>query len=49
MNLHQLVVAYVELKQSMGMRFKAEQVILTAFCKSVGDIAICITSITFSV
>ena len=40
MNLRDLVVEYVELKQSMGMRFEAERVILNAFCQSLGTIDI---------
>ncbi len=40
MNLRKLVVEYVELKRSMGMRFNAERVILNAFCKSLGNIDI---------
>jgi len=40
MNLRELVVEYVEFKQSMGMRFNAERVILNAFCESLGNIDI---------
>ena len=31
---------YIEFKQSMGMRFNSEAVILKAFCKALGDIDI---------
>ena len=40
MKLRKLVVEYVEFKQSMGMRFNAERVILNAFCKSFGNVDI---------
>lgn len=39
MKLCQAIAQYVELKQSMGARFHAEQVILNAFAKAMGDIA----------
>jgi integrase/recombinase XerD len=38
MKLAQLVAEYVTFKQSMGMRFRAESVILNAFCRAMGDI-----------
>lgn len=38
MRLSQAITQYVELKQSMGMRFHAEQMILKAFSKAMGDI-----------
>jgi integrase/recombinase XerD len=38
MKLSQAITQYIELKQSMGARFRAEQVILTAFAKAMGDI-----------
>ena len=38
MKLAQAIAQYVELKQSMGARFHAEQVILNAFAKAMGDI-----------
>jgi integrase/recombinase XerD len=38
MKLAQVIAQYVELKQSMGSRFHAEQVILNAFAKAMGDI-----------
>lgn len=38
MKLAQAIAQYVELKQSMGARFHAEQVILNAFAKVMGDI-----------
>lgn len=38
MRLSQAIAQYVELKQSMGMHFHAEQVILKAFSKAMGDI-----------
>ena len=38
MRLAQAITQYIELKQSMGARFRAEQVILTAFAKAMGDI-----------
>jgi integrase/recombinase XerD len=40
MMLTQLVTEYVSFKQSMGMRFRAESVILNAFCRAMGDIDI---------
>ena len=40
MKLSQVIQQYVELKQAMGCRFHAESVILKAFCKSLGDVAI---------
>jgi len=38
MKLAKAIAQYVELKQSMGSRFHAEQVILNAFSKAMGDI-----------
>jgi hypothetical protein len=38
MKLAQAIAQYVGLKQSMGARFHAEQVILNAFAKAMGDI-----------
>jgi site-specific recombinase XerD len=38
MKLARAIAQYVELKQSMGSRFHAEQVILNAFSKAMGDI-----------
>lgn len=38
MKLLQLASEYVALKQSMGMRFRTESVILNAFCRKMGDI-----------
>ncbi|MCP5009731.1 MAG: tyrosine-type recombinase/integrase [Aestuariibacter sp.] len=40
MTLCDAVQRYIELKQSMGSRFRSEAVILTAFYKSVGDVAV---------
>jgi len=40
MKLRRLVVEYVEFKQSTGMRFNAERVILNSFCQSLGNIDI---------
>jgi len=40
MNLQRLIADYVEFKQSMGMRFNSEAVILKAFCKAVGNLDI---------
>jgi len=40
MKLAQAAAQYVELKQSMGSRFHAEEVILKAFSKAMGDITI---------
>lgn len=40
MNLSSAVERYIELKQTMGSRFRSEAVILTAFCKSAGDVAV---------
>lgn len=40
MKLAQLAIEYVSLKQSLGMRFRAESVILNAFCRAMGDIDI---------
>jgi len=40
MKLAQLTSEYVMLKQSLGMRFRAESVILKAFCRAMGDIDI---------
>lgn len=40
MMLSQLATEYVSFKQSMGMRFRAESVILNAFCHAMGDIDI---------
>jgi integrase/recombinase XerD len=38
MKLAEAIAQYVELKQSMGSRFHAEQVILKSFSKAMGDI-----------
>jgi site-specific recombinase XerD len=38
MRLAQLAAEYVTFKQAMGMRFRAESVILNAFCRAMGDI-----------
>lgn len=40
MKLSQLATDYITFKQSMGMRFRAESVILNAFCRAMGDIDI---------
>jgi integrase/recombinase XerD len=40
MTLSNAVQRYIELKQSMGSRFHTEAVILKAFYKSVGDVAV---------
>ena len=40
MKLYQLATEYITLKQSMGMRFRAESVILKAFCRAMGEIDI---------
>lgn len=40
MTLAQVITPYVTLKQSMGSRFHAEEVILTAFSKAMGDVAV---------
>jgi integrase/recombinase XerD len=40
MKLVQLATDYITIKQSMGMRFRAESVILKAFCQAMGDIDI---------
>ncbi len=40
MRLAQIAAEYVTFKQSMGMRFRAESVILNAFCQAMGDIDI---------
>jgi integrase len=40
MKLAQLATEYVTFKQSLGMRFRAESVILKAFCRTMGDIDI---------
>lgn len=40
MTLAQIITQYVTLKQSMGARFHAEAVILKAFSKAVGDVAV---------
>ena len=40
MMLAQLATEYVAFKQSIGMRFRAESVILRAFCRAMGDIDI---------
>jgi site-specific recombinase XerD len=39
MKLAQAIGQYVQLKQSMGARFHAEQVILNAFARAMGDIS----------
>ena len=40
MKLFQLAIEYITFKQSMGMRFRTESVILNAFCRAMGDIDI---------
>ena len=40
MTLTQVIRDYVDLKQAMGSRFHTEAVILKAFARSVGDLAI---------
>lgn len=40
MKLAQLATEYVAFKQSTGMRFRTESVILKAFCRAMGDIDI---------
>ena len=40
MTLSDAVARYIELKQSMGSRFNTEAVILKAFYRSVGDVAV---------
>jgi integrase/recombinase XerD len=40
MTLAQVITQYVTLKQSMGARFHAEAVILKAFSKAMGDVAV---------
>jgi site-specific recombinase XerD len=40
MKLYQLATEYITFKQSMGMRFRAESVILKAFCRAMGEIDI---------
>lgn len=40
MNLHNIIIDYVESKQSMGMRFNSEAVILKSFCKTLGNVDI---------
>lgn len=40
MTLAQVITQYVTLKQSMGARFHAEAVILKAFSKAVGEVAV---------
>ena len=40
MKLSQLAIEYVTFKQSLGMRFRTESVILNAFCRAMGDIDI---------
>jgi site-specific recombinase XerD len=40
MKLSQLAIEYVTFKQSLGMRFQTESVILNAFCRAMGDIDI---------
>lgn len=40
MKLSRLVTEYIVFKQSMGMRFRAESVILKALCRAMGDIDI---------
>jgi len=40
MRLAQLAAEYVTFKQSIGMRFRAESVILNAFCRAMGDVDI---------
>jgi site-specific recombinase XerD len=38
MTLAQVVADYVTLKQALGMRFRTEARILTAFCRALGDV-----------
>ena len=40
MKLAQVIQSYVALKQAMGSRFHSEAVILKAFSRAVGDLAI---------
>lgn len=40
MKLSQIAAEYVTFKQSLGMRFRAESVILNAFCRAMGNIDI---------
>lgn len=40
MKLSRLATEYIALKQSMGMRFRAESAILGSFCRAMGDIDI---------
>ena len=40
MKLSELAIEYVILKQSLGMRFRTEAVILNAFCRAMGNIDI---------
>jgi integrase len=40
MKLRAIVNDYIDLKQSMGMRFASDAVILRAFCKAAGDLDI---------
>ena len=40
MTLAQAVADYVTLKQALGMRFRTEARILTAFCRALGDVAL---------
>jgi integrase/recombinase XerD len=40
MNLHALVEAYIDYKQSLGMRFRSQAAVLRAFKRAMGDIAL---------
>jgi integrase/recombinase XerD len=40
MNLHTLVEAYIDHKQSLGMRFRSQAAVLRAFKRALGDIAL---------
>ena len=40
MKLHALVEAYIDYKQSLGMRFRSQAAVLRAFKRAVGDIAL---------
>ncbi len=44
MKISQVTTEYIAFKQSMGMRFKTESVILKAFCRAMGDIDITLIS-----
>lgn len=40
MKISRIIADYIILKQSIGMRFRTESVILKAFCRAVGDVDI---------